>query len=180
MVLDLNMIIIKNKLEKVYDLDQTYRQETGKLISSGQLSKEEYEKLYDSKFKKIDDQNIKVVCDILDKYGFIEKERIGYKASYAQYLVIQHAPHEIKLKYQSVIEEAVNNGKLSRSDYAHFVDRVLVEEGKKQIYGTQYKFDEKSGKYELEPIENNENINEIRKEMGLPSFEEDASVVNRR
>ena len=172
--------MIKNKLEKVYALDQTYRQEIQSLINSGQLTQEEYKEKYASKIEKIDNQNIRVVCEILDKYGYIGKELIGYKASYAQFLVIQHAPHDIKIKYNSVMEEAFESGKISKADYATFVDRLLVEEGKKQLYGTQYRFNEEKGLYELEPTEDIDNIEEVRKEMGLSPIESQNNIINKK
>ena len=72
------------------------------------------------------------------------------------------------LKYYKYIEKISQEGTISRSDFATFKDRLLILQGKKQIYGTQYIYDEKHKKYILEPIENINEVNNLRKEVGLP------------
>jgi hypothetical protein len=42
-------------------------------------------------------------------------------------------------KYFPQIEEAVKNGDLSKQQYALMKDRILMDEGKPQIYGSQIK-----------------------------------------
>ena len=54
------------------------------------------------------------------------------------------------------------------------LDRVLVGEGKPQVYGTQGKrFEDWKGKEpELEPIEDEANVDKRRAEVGLPPLAE--------
>ena len=57
---------------------------------------------------------------------------------------------------------------VSKANLAYLIDRVLVNEGKKQLYGTQFWF--MNGKMEPRPIEDEANIDKRREEMGLGSF----------
>jgi hypothetical protein len=47
-----------------------------------------------------------------------------------------------------------------------------MREGKKQIYGTQLARNEKTGKYELYPIEDEEHADLLRTSVGLPPIAE--------
>jgi hypothetical protein len=56
-----------------------------------------------------------------------------------------------------------------RADAATLEDRVLVGEGKPQIYGTQVHFGpETGGRWELYPIVDEEHVDERRTRIGLP------------
>lgn len=50
------------------------------------------------------------------------------------------------------------------------MDRILVNEGKPQIYGTQVQVFE--GKALPRPVEDPDNLDKRRKEMGLGSFDD--------
>jgi hypothetical protein len=66
----------------------------------------------------------------------------------------------------ALIEKAVKNGDLSKEQYALMKDRILMDEGKPQLFGSQIK----NGKlYDLaEP----ETVNQRRQEMGLEPIED--------
>ncbi|HTG67387.1 MAG TPA: hypothetical protein VL859_13520, partial [Flavobacterium sp.] len=87
--------------------------------------------------------------------------------------VLQHSP-KIK-EYFSIIKEATNKKELDFQLYSMMYDRLLMQEGKEQIYGTQaYGFTtyNPEGKPERKkmfiwPIQNPEKVNQIRKEAGF-------------
>jgi Family of unknown function (DUF6624) len=68
-----------------------------------------------------------------------------------------------------LVEAAYRQKKLQGQDYALLLDRVLVAEGKPQIYGTQAKnFDQwKGGEPVFDPIEDEANVDKRRAEVGL-------------
>jgi hypothetical protein len=81
-------------------------------------------------------------------------------------LGLQHTNKKYRKKYFPQIEEAVKNGDLSKEQYALMKDRILMDEGKPQIYGSQIKGDK------LYKLENPETVNERRKEMGMGTIED--------
>ena len=70
------------------------------------------------------------------------------------------------------MEEAVNLGCARSSDLAMLKDRILVKQGKKQMYGTQLIYDENLGSYVVEPLVYPESVDERRAVVGLPSMSE--------
>ena len=72
------------------------------------------------------------------------------------------------IKYYNEVEKAFKEGIISKVDYAMFYDRFLLVQGKKQIYGTQFIYDENIKKYVLDKVEDFPNLDKRRKEIGLP------------
>lgn len=69
------------------------------------------------------------------------------------------------------METALNTSDFEPKEKAYLTDRVLVNSGKPQRYGTQmYRND--SGELVLRPIEDEKSIDELRKELGLESLDE--------
>ena len=52
------------------------------------------------------------------------------------------------------------------SDVAYLTDRVLLAEGKKQVYGTQFTLT--NGKCQPRPLEDEAHVDQRRQEVGLP------------
>ena len=72
-----------------------------------------------------------------------------------------------------MLKEAASKGEARPSDVAMLEDRVLVGEGKEQIYGTQLHFGpETEGRWELYPILDEEKVDERRAAVGLPPLAE--------
>jgi hypothetical protein len=120
---------------------------------------------------KNDSLNLLKIDRIVSEYGWLGPDIIGYQGNTTIFLVIQHSDHSAQVRYLPILRNAVSEGNASASDLAYLEDRVLVAQGKKQIYGTQVKRDTISGSYIVPPIENPEKINLRRKQVGLGSIE---------
>lgn len=79
--------------------------------------------------------NQETVFSILDSCGI--PDHLSDSAYSAVFLVVDHAELAAQKKYFPLIEEAAESGKMSASDAATLQDRILMREGKRQIYGTQ-------------------------------------------
>lgn len=64
---------------------------------------------------------------------------------------------------------------MSGQSYALLLDRVLVAEGKRQVYGTQAKL--KGKEFVPDPIEDEANVDKRRAEVGLPPLSEYLRVL---
>ena len=118
------------------------------------------------KYAKENHRNQELVISIIEKCGMPTLKDATQKQMTAIWLGLQHTNKKIRKKYFPYIEEAVENGDLSKEQYALMKDRILMEEGKPQIYGSQIK----NGK--LYKLENPEAVNERRKEMGMGTIED--------
>jgi len=76
-----------------------------------------------------------------------------------------------------LVRNAYLTGTLKGQDFAMLQDRVLVKEGKPQIYGTQFKI--KGKELILDLIEDEPNVDRRRAEVGLPSLAEYLAMAKR-
>ena len=91
--------------------------------------------------KKNKKENEKRLVELLGKYGWPTTSEVTEYAAAGAALVINHASHALRVKYFPMLEKAFKNGEAQPLRYAKMKDRLLVEEGKKQLYGTQIKFE---------------------------------------
>ncbi len=106
---------------------------------------------------------------ILDKFGWVGKEVVGKTASKALWLTIQHAELEMMLKYFSMVQQAVKDGNVSKQELAMLTDRMLLYQGKRQIYGSQIGRDDSTNPptHYVKPLEDPMNVDKRREEMEM-------------
>ena len=162
---------LKEKLERIYMKDQALR----RLIDEAQeeFGEESDEMQYFwNLMMREDSLNEKEVLAIIDKHGWPGRSEVGGKANTAVWLVIQHADLETQEKYLPLLKASVKAGESSGNHLAMLEDRILMRNGKKQIYGSQITKDPETGEWMLYPVIDPENINERRAEVGLGPIEE--------
>lgn len=170
---------VKKELENIYNNDQEARIIWKRLEKEYGSNSKEVKKHLEN-IKKLQKKNQIVVEKILNKYGWLSKREIGHKAYQAIWLVIQHTDEKDIIKYYNEVEKAFKEGIISKVDYAMFYDRFLLVQGKKQIYGTQFIYDENIKKYVLDKVEDFPNLDKRRKDIGLPPVEEDLKALNNK
>jgi len=105
------------------------------------------------------------LLELLDKYGWPTASSVTEYAAAGAALIINHTTYENRSKYFPLLAEAFKKGEAQPLRYAKMRDRLLVEEGKKQRYGTQLKFE--GNKRVPQPIEDAEHVDERRAAIGL-------------
>ncbi len=131
-------------------------------------------------FVPIDQENTARLKEIVAQIGWPTKSKVGEEASAAAWLLVQHADKDIDFQrhcLQQMKSEPENE--VSRIDVVYLEDRVRVHEGRMQLYGTQWKEDSEQG-FIPYPVENPENLNERRANVGLGSFEKYAEEMRKR
>lgn len=157
-------------LESILKKDQKFREELETYEEKYGYDSKEVKILWDS-INKIDQENLEQIEEIVDKYGWPDSSVIGVNGSVAIFLVIQHSDQRIQEKYLPLMREAVKKGNAYPHDLALLEDRVALWQGKKQIYGSQVIRDTLTGKFIVRPIEDEENVNKRRAEVGLEPIE---------
>ncbi|GET21231.1 DUF6624 domain-containing protein [Prolixibacter denitrificans] len=110
-------------------------------------------------------ENEERLPELLSQYGWPTASAVTEVAAAGAALIINHASHELRAKYFPMLEKAFKNGEAQPLRYAKMCDRLLVEEGKEQLYGTQVRFDHMVRvPY---PIKEPENVDKRRAEIGL-------------
>jgi len=109
--------------------------------------------------------NEKRLLELLDKYGWPTTSEVTEYAAAGAALIINHTTHELRAKYFPMLEAAFKKGEAQPLRYAKMKDRLLVEEGKSQLYGTQVKFENLVRK--PYPISDPEYVDQRRADIGL-------------
>lgn len=110
-------------------------------------------------------ENTKNLIQLLDKYGWPTATSVTEYAAAGAALIINHTNYELRDRYFPMLEKAFKQGEAQPLRYAKMKDRLLVEEGKEQLYGTQWKFE--NSKRVPHPIKAPEYVDKRRKEIGL-------------
>ncbi len=120
----------------------------------------------DREIQHFDSVSLAIVTAIIDEHGWLSKRHIGKAANHTLFLAIQHAAdHSVREKYFPLLRASAENGDSELSDMATMQDRMLVEEGELQLYGTQSKMVD--GELVPFPIADPESVNKRRRKVGL-------------
>ncbi|WP_373492674.1 DUF6624 domain-containing protein [Aquiflexum sp.] len=166
----------KSTAERIIDLKNADLALRDKLVQNGQLSKG-----YNEEMKELHNRNAKTLNEIIDTIGYPTLDKVGKEASEATWLIIQHSigqPEFIK-KCAELLEIAVREKKADPINLAYLTDRIAVFEGKPQLYGTQFDWDE-IGELSPNPIDNLNKVNKRRKSIRLNSLEEQTEIIRRQ
>jgi hypothetical protein len=163
--------ILRLQLDSIYFEDQHYRQMANDTATKYGWSSKQVDKVWEIIDQK-DAANTKKVAAILDEYGWLGKDLIGEKANSALFLVIQHASPSTQIKYLPLMRTAVKNGSAKANSLALLEDRIALYQGKRQIYGSQVGQDPNSETYYVLPLEDPDNVDARRKEVGLNTMAE--------
>ena len=162
---------IKPRLEKISILDQMYRKNYMELWKQFGYKSSQMISLQ-KKMTKQDHANLKYVSKILDKYGWISSDVIGFKANQVLFLVIQHSDSAVQEKYLPLLRQALKEKKAFGYDLALLEDRVLIHRGMKQTYGSQIQCDSTGKNCWILPIEDELNVDKRRAAVGLQPLAE--------
>ncbi len=159
-------------LEEVYNNDQAVREWTKEMssLTADQILE------YSTEMERVDSLNQAIVFGILDKEGW--PSHLSYKANRAIWIVIDHSDLANRSKYLELVKEKAEEGVLDKTDYAILNDRVLMEEGKPQVYGTQIKMaamivdNEVAMQLCLWPVDNPAALDSLRSTVGLSPIQD--------
>lgn len=168
---------IKPHLENILVLDQLYRKDYMEIRKKYGDKSPEWQDLM-REMTHQDQSNLKYVLKILEKYGWVSYDTIGYKASQALFLVIQHSDSSTQEKYLPLLKQAVKDKNAFGNELALLEDRVLIKRGKNQIYGSQVKCDGTGKNCWVLPIEDEINVDRRRTEVGLQPLAEYLKIWN--
>jgi len=160
---------LARELDSIYTEDQKYRMMIDDTLNKYGHGSKELGLLWRTIEEK-DSINLIKVKAILDQYGWLGSDVIGEQGNSTLFLVIQHSDLNTQEKYLPMMKEAVKTGKARAADLALLIDRVEMNNGRPQVYGSQITM--KDGKYEIYKILDEPNVNNRRAEVGLQPLEQ--------
>ena len=128
--------------------------------------------------KTMDLQNTIWLEKLIEQPGLPGMTEVGDDGTQALFLVIQHsADLEFQKRCLALMEVLVRQDEFAAVHLAYLTDRILAMEVKPQIYGMQGR---SQGDGAIVPylIENEEQVDERRKALGLESIEEYFKAMN--
>lgn len=153
---------ITQRVNEMYEADQAMRERAHK--NNGVIETEEDDTL--------DARNTEQMKLIIQEIGWPKKSVFGGREIPQKvWLLVQHADHDVTFQEHCLeLMKALPKEEINEIDMAYLEDRILVNQGKPQIWGTQF-FGE-GASYGPRPIENPETVDERRLALGLDTLAE--------
>jgi hypothetical protein len=161
---------VRAELEAMHHSDQKVRE--GYKIGMDQKELRGYLE----KLEIVDTANQLRLDEIVKQHGWPETKDVGTKAVRGAFLVVQHAPQQYKKRYFTMVQKAMERGDLPKSEFAKLDDRVRMNDGQPQRYGTQ--ITDIAGIRTFWQIEDEANVDKRRAEIGLEPMAELARRSN--
>jgi hypothetical protein len=179
--------LVKLKYPKIIKLldsmavsDQVFRNKYSQLRNEGfERSSPEIQQALKNG-QKSDSLNMIILKVLFKDYGFLGFGEVGKKGSGNFGLMMQHCDRDPKFQEEvlSEMKKHIERKNADPSNYAYLIDRVNVNTGKPQVYGTQMKLNQEGSSYEPKPVVDPENLNKRRAEVGLGTIEEYIGIMN--
>lgn len=120
----------------------------------------------------VDHRNAVRMKEIVEKHGWPTRSMVADDGTRCAWLLVQHGDHAVAFqrKCLELMRSQEKTKQVFLIDLAYLADRVLVNENKPQVYGTQ--FHVTGGKQQPRPIRDSENVDKRRKAMGMSTLKE--------
>lgn len=117
----------------------------------------------------IDHRNTSHLKELINAMGWPKISVVGKKAAEAAWLLAQHADHDPEFQARCLeLMKQLPSDEVTLGNVAYLEDRVRVNGGRPQLYGTQF-FGE-GDSFGPRPIENPDELGVRRKKVGLQPF----------
>jgi VWFA-related protein len=117
------------------------------------------------------EQNTGELCSIVKQNGWPTRDLVGDDAARAAFFLLRNsASADLQRDLLPVIIAAVKKGEITKASFATYIDRLRINAGLKQIFGTQATI--LNGFLVLFPITDESNVDARRKQFELPPLNE--------
>ena len=145
-------------------------------INQGETLDAESHKIMEQ-LTKIDADNTAWLKKHVDQHGFPTITEVGKDGASGAWLLVQHADAQPAFQRQCLdLMTKLPKHERDGKNLAYLTDRVLLAEGKKQLYGTQ--FTKVNDVWKPRPLEDEANVDKRRAEVGLSTLAEYAKQLS--
>lgn len=156
---------IASDLKEMVDIDQEMRER--------QLTEEDYWDV------SIDSKNTARMKEIIAEIGWPMKSKVGEIGESNAWLLVQHADQDVTFQRHCLqLMKDAPATEVDQINIAYLEDRVRVNQGRGQLYGTQFKHVD--GKYIPKAIEDEANIDVRRALIGMGPLQEQIDMMYRK
>lgn len=120
-------------------------------------------------FVLTDSLNLIEAKQIFEKYGYPAISMVGEKSSHKYWLLVQHCDEDLYFQVEvlAAMEKLLSLKECSITDFAYLTDRVRVNQGKEQIYGTQVELNKEGTAFIPKSLFKPNEVEKRRAEIGL-------------
>lgn len=170
---------LQKKIITMFKEDQKWRVESNNLENGKKSSFDEM--TINKNMGKTDSLNMIEAKFIIKKYGFPGYSLVGTDGSNGFWAIIQHCDNDVifQQKILLLMAKEVKRHNASGENFALLQDRVLINQGHKQLYGTQVRMDLKTHHAKPLPIQDSLNVDSRRKAVGLSPLQDYLKLFDR-
>jgi hypothetical protein len=171
--------VLQKQIAIMFKEDQKWRIESQNLYNS---KKSEFdEATVNRKMKETDSLNMIQAKVILKKFGFPGYDLVGEGFSNNFWAIVQHCDGDLNFQQQALLllGKQVKKKNASPRNYALLQDRVLISTGKKQLYGTQVRYNPQTKTAKPFPTQDSARVDIRRKAVGLEPLNEYLKIFDR-
>lgn len=101
----------------------------------------------------VDRRNTREMKNIIAQNGWPTISMVGKKGTQAAWLIVQHADRDVRFQRRCLrlLKDHKNDGEVYRRHIAYLWDRVNINEGRPQLFGTQF-YTNRQGRFGPRPI----------------------------
>jgi len=108
---------------------------------------------------------------IVGEFGWPAYDLVGYDGATAAMTVLVHSPsRDFQRRMLVRLRPLADTGRIPAIDVAILTDKLLLADGKRQLYGTQFRLE--NGAVEMEPVEDPARLDERRAAYDLMPMKE--------
>jgi hypothetical protein len=136
---------------------------------------------YHPEMERVHLENAALLERVFDALGWPGRDRLGDDGAGAAFIILQHAISRPDLQRRglALMLDAIPMGQANALDAAYLSDRIAVMEGRAQIFGTQFDWDQ-DGLLSPAPIAEPEDVDARREALGLPPMAETIAQMRAR
>jgi hypothetical protein len=152
---------LRKELVGMRDEDRRVRQE---LLDSGQLGGP-----YVPRMEEVHQRNAARLRELIEQHGWPAEDIAGKDGAEAAWFIAQHAVGEPQFQRQALrlLLICAVEGRAPRWHAAYLEDRIAMQGGRPQRFGTQWINDSRDGRFRPWLLAEPNRINQLRAEVGL-------------
>ena len=133
---------------------------------------------YHPRMEEVHRGNAAALVAIIEEHGWPGRSLAGEDGAHAAWFILQHAIGDPPLQRRGLelLRQAVAGGEAAPAQAAYVEDRIRFFEGRPQLFGTQYDWDER-GELSPHPIEDPAGVDDRRRLVGLGPLAENTRRI---
>lgn len=158
-----------NDLQEMVVIDQVAAVNAFPPEKYSHLSQESWLAFKDSVYRT----NQRQIEKIFNTHGFVGFDLAGKEGSENFWLLAQHSDHnpEFQKEVLATMKIEVDKSNADPRNYGLLMDRVLLNTGQNQMYGTQVSYNQETGQAYSRKLADSSKVNERRKLLGFEPLE---------